>query len=199
MKRFILFFTLFLMACPHPSAPSNGVDAGTMEAGPNDCNLDSGMVYTDATVATVSSEVHFSPKGGCQDALVSHIKGAKKSIRVQAYSFTAKPVVEALVAAGNAGKDVIIILDSSDAKLANNPIATLRAAKVVVLLDAKHLIAHNKVMIFDGAVVETGSYNYTNAAENDNAENCLFLEDSGLAGAYLTNWSAHQAHSTAVP
>ena len=137
MKHVILLLTLFLMACPHPSAPSNGTDGSALEAGPSDCNVEAGMVVVDAAPVMASSEVHFSPKGGCQDALVAHIQGAKKTIRVQAYSFTAKPVIDALIAAQAAGKDVQIILDASDAKLPVNPIPTLRAAKVPVFLDAR--------------------------------------------------------------
>ena len=38
-------------------------------------------------------------------------------------------------------------------------------------IDALHAIAHNKIVIVDGAVVVTGSFNFTKQAENNNAEN----------------------------
>jgi len=39
-----------------------------------------------------SVDVWFSPKGGCTDACVAAIDGAKKTIFVQAYSFTSPQV-----------------------------------------------------------------------------------------------------------
>jgi len=201
MKRFIALLSLLLVACPHPSAPNGNADAGQIEAGSDDCNLDSGMVYIDAapTAVTQRIEVHFSPKGGCQDAMVSHIQNSKKTIRMQAYTLSAKPIIDALVAAHARGVDVQVIIDSSESKLSISPVTALRAGGVPTFIDAKHLLAHNKVTIFDSTVVETGSYNYTNAAENDDADNCLFLEDTLTANAYTENWTTHQGHSTAAP
>jgi hypothetical protein len=37
---------------------------------------------------TAQVEVYFSPKGGCTEAVVKQIDAAKKTIHVQAYSFT---------------------------------------------------------------------------------------------------------------
>ena len=50
-------------------------------------------------------------------------------------------------------------------------------------------------MIIDGAVVLTGSFNFTKAAEENNAENLLVIHDSALAAKYTTNWKDHLAHS----
>ena len=64
-----------------------------------------------------------------------------------------------------------------------------------MLIDAAHAIAHNKVMVIDGEVVVTGSFNFTRQAENENAENLLVIRDGDLAERYLANWHAHEAHS----
>jgi hypothetical protein len=37
-------------------------------------------------------DVYFSPKGGCTEAIVKQIDGAKTEILVQAYSFTSAPI-----------------------------------------------------------------------------------------------------------
>jgi len=60
---------------------------------------------------------------------------------------------------------------------------------------AKHAIVHNKVMIIDGATVITGSFNFTKAAEEKNAENLLIIRDPGLAKFYMENWERHRVHS----
>jgi len=189
MKRFILILVLFLVACPRPSSP----DAGRAEAGDPgpDCNLEAGVVPV--LPPTTKVEAHFSPKGGCQDAIVASIRAAKK-VRMQAYTLTAQPVIDALLAASAAGGDVEVILDSTQSRLAGNPVMALRNGKIKVFLDAMHALAHNKVLILDDEVVETGSYNFTNASETNNAENCVFITDKAVAASYLANWNAHREH-----
>jgi phosphatidylserine/phosphatidylglycerophosphate/cardiolipin synthase-like enzyme len=56
-------------------------------------------------------------------------------------------------------------------------------------------IAHNKVMVIDGLIVITGSFNFTKAAEESNAENLLVIDDAQLAEKYAKNWQEHFAHS----
>ena len=62
-------------------------------------------------------------------------------------------------------------------------------------IDAQHAIAHNKVMIIDGETVITGSFNFTKAAEENNAENLLVIRDEKLAERYTKNWQEHAGHS----
>jgi len=52
-------------------------------------------------------------------------------------------------------------------------------------------------MVIDGEKVITGSFNFTKAAEEQNAENLLVIQDLPLAAKYLANWQAHAAHSEA--
>ena len=63
-------------------------------------------------------------------------------------------------------------------------------------VDDNHAIAHNKVLIIDGATVITGSFNFSKVAEEDNAENLLTIRDKRkLAGAYVENFSRHLDHA----
>lgn len=166
----------------------------------------SGSVYeqgpaTGVRQPTAAWAVHFSPKGGCTDAIVAQIASAKTTIHVQSYSFTSAPIAGALADAKLRGLDVQIIVDRSDVDDAASPTTKLDVlldAHVPVWNDAKHAIAHNKIMIFDGESVETGSFNYTKQAESSNAENCLFLTSPALAAVYEHNWQTHLAHSTRV-
>lgn len=144
-----------------------------------------------------SYEVHFSPHGGCERALVSHIDGAHQSVLVLAYSFTSRPITNALVRAKSRGVQVQVVLDRSNQNGVGY--SELTQAQVPVRIDFKHAIAHNKVMIFDGQTVETGSFNYSNAAEANNAENCLFISDVKLASEYASNWQSHWEHATLAP
>ena len=50
-------------------------------------------------------------------------------------------------------------------------------------------------MVIDGETVITGSFNFTKAAEESNAENLLVIRDATLAKKYADNWQAHARHS----
>ncbi len=47
----------------------------------------------------------------------------------------------------------------------------------------------------DGQTVITGSFNFTTAAEEHNAENLLVIRSPELAAKYTANWQVHAAHS----
>jgi phosphatidylserine/phosphatidylglycerophosphate/cardiolipin synthase-like enzyme len=66
---------------------------------------------------------------------------------------------------------------------------------VPTTVDANHAISHNKVMVIDGETVITGSFNFTKAAQERNAENVLIVPDRALAAWYTQNWQAHAQHS----
>jgi len=64
------------------------------------------------------------------------------------------------------------------------------------LIDPHHAIAHSKVMVLDGHTVLTGSFNFTNQAEHENAENLVILRGYyDLAAAYRKNFAAHKEHA----
>jgi phosphatidylserine/phosphatidylglycerophosphate/cardiolipin synthase-like enzyme len=43
---------------------------------------------------------------------------------------------------------------------------------------------HDKIMIVDGKIVLTGSFNWSNNAENENNENLLIITSTSLATTY---------------
>ena len=138
----------------------------------------------------------FSPNGGCTDAVVSALREARKTVLVQAYSFTSAPIAKALAEAKQRGVDVQVILDKSQRTERYSGAAFLANNGIPVFIDAGHRIAHNKVMIIDGQTVITGSFNFTKAAESGNAENVLLvLHAPELAKKYSENWREHLAHS----
>jgi len=139
--------------------------------------------------------VYFSPKGGCTKAITDAIGQAKQSILVQAYSFTSYPIAQALIDAAKRGVKVEMIIDKRRIHERKVKIGLMAKGGVIVYLDQAHAKAHSKVMIIDGETVITGSFNFTNAAEEKNAENLLILDDAALAAEYMSNWQTHQKHS----
>jgi phosphatidylserine/phosphatidylglycerophosphate/cardiolipin synthase-like enzyme len=145
-----------------------------------------------------SQAVYFSPKGGCMDAVVREIKHARHEILVQAYSFTADPLTYGLIEAKKRGVDVKVLLDKSNEKESYSDLRIFLENDLIPLVDAEHAIAHNKVMIIDQKVLITGSYNFTNQAEHENAENLLVIKGHPeLVRAYRQNFESHKAHCKA--
>ena len=143
-------------------------------------------------------QVYFSPDGGCTRAIVNAIAAANRQILVQAYEMTAPQIKSALVAARKRGVEVSAIFDPSAVNERNTMVGELSAGGIAVLIDSAHSpgLAHNKVMVIDQAVVITGSFNFTKAAETRNAENLLIIKDPALAAAYAKNFANHLAHSS---
>jgi phosphatidylserine/phosphatidylglycerophosphate/cardiolipin synthase-like enzyme len=142
-------------------------------------------------------QVYFSPRGGCTEAVVAELARAKASVLVQAYSFTSAPIAKALVDASRRGVKIDVLLDKSQRTEHYSEADFIAHAGIPTAIDARHAIAHNKVMIIDGETVITGSFNFTKAAEENNAENMLVIQDPALAAKYSENWKLHLEHSEA--
>jgi phosphatidylserine/phosphatidylglycerophosphate/cardiolipin synthase-like enzyme len=157
-----------------------------------------GLWAFEATPSNPSWQVYFSPDGGCTRAIVSAIGAAEHEIMVQAYEMTSPQIKNALVAAERRGVKVQAIFDPSAVKETNTMLGELSDGGIPVFIDSAHSpgLAHNKVMIIDQAVVITGSFNFTQAAESRNAENLLIIRDPALAAAYARNFANHLAHSS---
>jgi len=140
-------------------------------------------------------QVYFSPRGGVTRALVDLIGSAKQSVQVLAYNFTSKLVGEAIIAAHQRGVAVELVLDKSVPGEGGGLLPEMLSAGVPTWIDRRHRIAHNKVIIIDGAIFETGSFNYTTTAESNNGENALICPSAAGAAAYLEDFRRHQGHS----
>lgn len=143
--------------------------------------------------------VYFSPHGNCSDAILRVILAAKKTILVQAYSFTSLPIAQSLTQAKLRGVDVRVIVDAKAAAEHGALAGYVANAGVLVWLDSAHAIAHNKIMVIDNQTVITGSYNFSGQAETADAENLLVVSDALLAKRYADNWVAHCGHSKPLP
>lgn len=143
-----------------------------------------------ATFSTGASyEICFRPDGAsCQDLIISKISHAKKTVDLQAYSFTSAPIAKAIVGAMASGVKVRVILDKSQDTERYSGKTYLMNARVPVWIDRAPKIAHNKVIIIDGQEVFTGSFNFSKAAENSNAENGIVISDPRIAADFSKNF-----------
>jgi phosphatidylserine/phosphatidylglycerophosphate/cardiolipin synthase-like enzyme len=51
------------------------------------------------------------------------------------------------------------------------------------------------IVILSGQVAITGSFNFTDQAEEENVENLLVIRDKAIADKFTANWKAHVQHS----
>jgi len=132
-------------------------------------------------------EVAFSPNDGATELVVRTIDSAKTSVRVAAYSFTSKPIAQALLAAHRRGVDVRVVVDKSNVTARYTAATFLANMGVPVRVDFRYRIMHDKFTVIDGVALETGSFNYTQAAAS-NAENVIILHDPAVAQRYGQEW-----------
>lgn len=140
-------------------------------------------------------DIRFSPKGGCTEAIVQQINQAQKEIKIMIYSFTSEFIANALLQAFNRGVYIEIIIDEGNDTSRYSQTPFLRQNGIKVYVDGKEAIHHNKVIIIDQEIVITGSFNFSKAAEQSNAENLIILKSTELASIYLANYELHKNHS----
>ena len=148
---------------------------------------------TSSSQSTITSySVCFSPGGNCATQILQLIAKANSTIHIMIYSFDNTQIAAALVNAKDRGVDVKVIMDGSEANSTNVDVVQILNTGGVPLkiYTPPGGIVHDKVAIIDGKVVITGSYNWTNAAENYNDENLLILYSSSLAAQYETEFQS---------
>jgi phosphatidylserine/phosphatidylglycerophosphate/cardiolipin synthase-like enzyme len=133
----------------------------------------------------------FSPQGGIEEALVRAVEASKKTIDIAMFSFFSKRIAEALLAAKNRGVNVRLVLDKSQASLSSlDDWFAWHEFDMRVIIgpddsrDPLYQKMHNKFGIFDGKMVETGSFNYSPNAEQNSFENSNWFDAPEMAARY---------------
>jgi phosphatidylserine/phosphatidylglycerophosphate/cardiolipin synthase-like enzyme len=130
-------------------------------------------------------EVFFAPEDGAQARLVELVNAAEESVYFLAFSLTADPLADALIAAQARGVEVLGVMEGSQvASNTGGDFAYLLENGVGVREDGQTGQMHHKVIIIDRRIVVTGSYNFSRNAEERNDENLLVITDMGLAADY---------------
>jgi phosphatidylserine/phosphatidylglycerophosphate/cardiolipin synthase-like enzyme len=139
--------------------------------------------------AQPATEEAFSPHQGATALIVRTIGEAQKSIRLAAYTFTSRTIAEALAEASQRGVNVQVVLNESQRTSRSSVAGWLANNGIRVRFNSRYAIMHDKFLVIDDMTLETGSFNFTKAAENQNAENVLVLHDDPQAvAAYTQQW-----------
>ena len=124
--------------------------------------------------------IYFTPPSDVAAAVVEVIDQSQSEVLVQAYGFTHNGIAQALLRAHARGVQVKVLLDAKTVSTNRYVTDLLVTQQIPLRLDAGHAIAHNKVIVVDGELVITGSFNFTNSAQTRNAENLLVLKSTEL-------------------
>lgn len=134
-------------------------------------------------------EVYFSPEDGTLDHILSAINAAQESVSFLAYSFTSDELANALIERAKAGVIITGVFDEDQYHSnAGTEYDTLLNAGIDVRLDGNPRLMHHKVIIIDHQVVITGSYNFSNNAEQNNDENTLIIHNQEIATQFLAEF-----------
>jgi len=167
-------------------------------------NLESQITTKDATINQLTSQistlqnqiedlqrqqetqilgVYFSPNGGCENQVISWINRANSTIHILIYSFTIDRIGDALVVAHNRGVNISIVFEKEQ-MIQECEYRKLKAEGINVRNDTNSGLLHDKIMIIDGTIVLTGSFNYSVAGEEKNNENLIIVRSTSVAGIY---------------
>jgi len=142
-----------------------------------------GTTFVHPELGQPLTEVCFSPREDCASIVVRRISEAKASIHVLMFTFTLQRVADALIEAKSRGVDVRIVMERNQ-DVNNEVHMRLAEAGIEVRMDNNEALMHNKIAIIDSTVVITGSFNWTQSANNSNNENLLVIGDTALAQSY---------------
>ena len=125
----------------------------------------------------------FSPEEPCDAKLLRFILGAKKSLDIAIYDINLDQLVQNLA---EKAKEIAVrvVVDQRQSKGGHSLVDLLVKAGVNVRYGRQRGIMHNKLIIRDGTMVETGSFNYTNHAATANNENQVYLNTPAIVDRY---------------
>lgn len=143
--------------------------------------------------STGTIEIAFAPyPQRSAERLVKKIIGtAQTSVIIAAYQMTSKPIADSLCQAAARGVAVTAVLDQK-----SNPHSKgyskrdyLSECGVYVRTTSRYPIMHDKFIVVDSTHVETGSFNYSFAAAERNAENAIVVwNNPAMAEQYQTEF-----------
>lgn len=155
---------------------------------------------TGPAVPNARVESHFTPGEDVDRVIAARIDRARRTVHVAAYLFTSRRIALALSRAAKRGVTVDLVADASQFQAGGLPrVRELDRAGVRIWLRDGLAAFHHKVVIVDArspaATVVTGSFNFTQAAQDRNAENIVVIESREVAARFLADFERHRAAS----
>ena len=137
------------------------------------------------TVAGAEMECYFAPEDGVEEKVVARLAEAREQIAFMAFVFTSKPIAEMMEKRLQAGVQVCGVVEKRNAGSNYSQHKHLNACGSDIYIDGNPNTMHHKVIVVDGQLVMTGSYNFSASAEEKNDENLIMIHDHSIATMFL--------------
>ncbi len=134
------------------------------------------------TLDGIQVENYFSPPDKVMDKLVAQVKSAQKSIKFIIFTYTHADLSSAMIERAKAGVSVQGVIENRGAS--QGALVPLFCAKLDVKIDGNKYTMHHKVIIIDDSTVITGSFNFTQSADDSNDDNVLIIHSPAIAALY---------------
>jgi phosphatidylserine/phosphatidylglycerophosphate/cardiolipin synthase-like enzyme len=139
----------------------------------------------------------FSPGSDTENRIAALIDACKVSVDAVTFSFSSKPIADALVRAYQRGIKVRFLEDSSMAKSSSFAQYVYKSGVPFKIMGGRNDkgVMHNKFIIYDGKLLSTGSFNFATNASVNSFENVIFVSDTNAIKAYQDkfDWFYSQA------
>ena len=126
---------------------------------------------------------------------------AQKTLDVAVYDITHPKIVHEILVASKKIK-VRVVVDRKQSKGEHSLVDLLIKGGAAVKFGKQRGIMHHKFTLVDGTRLETGSFNYSNNATNNNQENQIYLDDPTIVRRYTDRfekmWSEGKAAELSI-
>jgi phosphatidylserine/phosphatidylglycerophosphate/cardiolipin synthase-like enzyme len=149
----------------------------------------------ETTIDGTPVRILFAAEDDVAEQLVPLIEGAQSSIRFMAFSFTHDDMGAAVLARAQAGVDVRGIFETRGSETEYSELPALYCAGAPVRQDGNKRTFHHKVFVIDEEMVVTGSFNFSDNANESNDENVVIVTNSDIAALYLQEFERRWAEA----
>ena len=153
-----------------------GLVVGAQEQTPSLCSVRAFFVSPDVD-------------GTIESVLIRFLGGAERSVLISMYSFTDDDLGTAVIRAHQRGVDIRIILEGQNANSTGSEAEKLYRENILIRVDTASGYFHHKFAVIDGETVITGSYNWSNAADDRNFENIVVIQCPEIASVFAREFA----------
>lgn len=146
--------------------------------------IDQQSVVVDQTPITVL----FGAEDDVALYLAELLAEAQSSIRFMAFSFTHDDMGGTILSRAKSGVDVAGIFETRGSETEYSELTGMYCSGLEVRQDGNPRTFHHKVLIIDQHIVVTGSFNFSQNADESNDENVIILDNTEIAAQYLAEF-----------
>lgn len=138
--------------------------------------------------------------GVIEARLIAILDAATRTVDLTLYSFTDDQLGDAVIRAHQRGVLIRVIRDGAQSAGSGDENDQLRGAGIEVIVENLRGSMHHKFLVVDGTITVTGSYNWSDAADQSNFENVVVIVCAEVADDFTAEfnriWNALKAGQT---